>query len=634
MLVAGPLSVDSAQRYQLWVNWFITICAGVCLVFSESLHATEHKEVLIVHSVGREFKPWNEYAKQIRAELDRQSPWPLDVREHSLESARSADINPEAAFIAYLQTLHSGHAPDLIVAIGAPAANFIQRHRQRLFPTAPALFTAIEQRRIDHSSLTENDAIVVVKQDFRVLFESFLQISPDTKVVAVVIGSSPNEIFWRDEMKRELKPLEARIEIRFYDKFSLEDILKQTAALPAHSAIFWNQMAVDGAGVAHEGDSALTRIYATANAPIFTHDDAFFGREIIGGLMHSALAGSRTAAAVAVRILGGERAGEIKTPPADYVAPKYDWRELQRWGISESRLPPGSEVVFRDPPPWEKYPWQIALTCALILLQAGMISGLLYEHSRRQSAELQSRQRLAELARANRFATAGELTASIAHEINQPLGAIQTNVETMELMLKSPSPKIDEIREIAADIRYDQGRASEVIRRLRSLLRKAPYEIRDIDLSEIVRETEKFLSAFSAFAVDLSISTAPEPLPIRGDPIQLQQVILNLIVNAIDAMSEIPRAERKITIRTTRIRDLAEVSISDAGPGIPPDKLKEVFEPFFTTKAHGMGMGLSIVRTIVEAHIGQIVAENQTSGGVVFRVTLPLAKTNGNGTDA
>jgi signal transduction histidine kinase len=164
-------------------------------------------------------------------------------------------------------------------------------------------------------------------------------------------------------------------------------------------------------------------------------------------------------------------------------------------------------------------------------------------------------------------------------------------------------------------------------------LEKAPFEVRDIDLNEVVRETEQFLSAFSAFSVDLSTSITPEPLPIRGDPIQLQQVVLNLIVNAADAMSEIPRAERKVTIRTTCIRDLAEVSISDAGPGIPPDKLKEVFEPFFTTKAHGMGMGLSIARTIVEAHDGHIVAENQANGGALFRITLLLAKMHSNASD-
>jgi C4-dicarboxylate-specific signal transduction histidine kinase len=131
---------------------------------------------------------------------------------------------------------------------------------------------------------------------------------------------------------------------------------------------------------------------------------------------------------------------------------------------------------------------------------------------------------MSELARVNRFSTAGELTASIAHEINQPLAAIQTNAETMELALGSQSPDIDEIKEIAADIRRDQERASEVIRRLRSMLRKAPFELTDIDLNELVRETEEFISALTvARQVELSSSIAPMPLPIRGDRIQLQQ---------------------------------------------------------------------------------------------------------------
>ena len=622
--------MDGTRPYQSWLKWLIAICACACLVFSENLHATEHKGVLIIHSVGREFRPWNEYAKHIRAELDRQSPWPLDVREHSLETARSGDANPELSFVAYLQALYGEHGPDLIVTIGAPAAAFVLRHRQRLFPTAPTLFTAIEQRRLQYSGLTQNDAVVAVVLDFRLLFESFLRISPDTKVVAVVNGSSPNEMFWRDEIQKELKPLENRIDIRWYDNLSFQDMLKQTSNLPPHSAIFWNTMVVDAAGAAYEGDRALTTLYATANAPIFTHDDAFFGREIVGGPMLSALALSKAAGAVAVRMLGGDKPGNIKIEPISFAAPKYDWRELQRWGIKESHLPSNSEVYFREPTAWDKYRSQILLVCAVILMQAALITGLLHERRRRQLAEVQSRQRVSELARVNRLSTAGELTASIAHEINQPLGAIQANAETMELILRSPSPDIDEMKEIVADIRHDQKRASEVIRRLRSLLRKTPFEVRDIDLNEVVRETEEFVSALSAVAVarqfDLNDSITQAPLPIRGDRIQLQQVILNLIMNAIDAMSDIPSAMRKIAVRTRRVGDFAEVSISDAGPGIPPDKLKEVFEPFFTTKAQGMGIGLSIARTIVEAHNGQIFAENQTGGGATFRVMLPLAK--------
>ena len=136
-------------------------------------HATEHKQVLILHSVGREFRPWNEYAEQMRAEFDKQSPWPLDVREHALELARSGNFNPEPPFVEYLEALYADRWPDLIVAIGAPAAAFIQRHRDQLFPSAPILFTAIDQRRLRSSGLTENEVVVASTLDFRVLFESF-----------------------------------------------------------------------------------------------------------------------------------------------------------------------------------------------------------------------------------------------------------------------------------------------------------------------------------------------------------------------------------------------------------------------------------------------------------------------------
>src|SRR6266478_6734040 len=145
--------------------------------------------------------------------------------------------------------------------------------------------------------------------------------------------------------------------------------------------------------------------------------------------MFSALDLSRKATAVAMRILGGEKAGDIKTAVNNFVAPKYDWRELQRWNISESRLSPDSTIYFREPTAWEQYSWQIASIVAVILIQAGLISVLLREHGRRQLAEVQARQRMAELAHVNRFSTAGELTASIAHEINQPLGSILTNAE-------------------------------------------------------------------------------------------------------------------------------------------------------------------------------------------------------------
>ena len=240
--------------------------------------------------------------------------------------------------------------------------------------------------------------------------------------------------------------------------------------------------------------------------------------------------------------------------------------------------------------------------------------------------EVQLRQRLAELARSNRCSVASELVATIAHEINQPLGAILTNSETLEVVLKSPTPDLIELREITADIRRDSQRAADVVRHLRSLLNKSTLELREIDLTEPVRDAIQFFSALAVAAnANVTCSIAPMPLPVKGNVVQLHQVFLNLIVNAMDAMSDLPVDQRRISIATERVKNSAEVSISDTGPGIPPDTLKEVFAPFFSTKKEGMGMGLSIARTIIETHGGQIWAENVPGGGAVFHIRLPLA---------
>ena len=275
---------------------------------------------------------------------------------------------------------------------------------------------------------------------------------------------------------------------------------------------------------------------------------------------------------------------------------------------------------------WQRYSWQIASIVTVLLIQAGLIAVLLHEHRRRQFAEVQSRQRMAELAHVNRFSTAGELTASIAHEINQPLGSILTNAETAQAILRSPNPDIAELDEIVADIVQDDRRATEVIRRMRSLLKKTPFELKNLDFNDLVRDTVEFLSSLAVGRkIELVSRITPEALLILGDRVQLQQVILNLVVNGIDAMKDNPSEHRTITIRTSRVGEFAALSVSDRGPGIPEDKLEQVFDPFFTSKTEGMGMGLSIARTIIEAHNGLIWAKNRDHGGASFRIKLPIS---------
>jgi len=591
----------------------------------------EPKRVLMLHSFGPRFKPWSDYEQTIRSEISRLWQKPVDFLDQSLVNTRLEDENAEAIFADYLRALYTNRPVDLIVAIGAPASAFVQRYRERLFPATPMVFTAVEQRRVQYEKLTENDTVVAVAHDFPEAFDNILRVLPLTKTIVVINGVSPNEKFWLGEMRRELAPLNGRVELRWYDDKPFEEILVDAGRLPPHSAIFWHLMNVDAAGVAHEANDALNKLSRSANAPVFSYDGSFFGEAIVGGPMHSVLRSGRMAAEVAIRILSGEKAGAIKTPPTGFAAPIFDWRQVQRWGISESNLPAGSTVYFREPTMWERYSWPIASTVAILLIQSGLITLLLHEHRRRRFAEVQSRQRMAELAHVNRFSTAGELTASIAHEINQPLGSILTNAETADEILKSSNPDIAEVREILSDIMHDDRRATEVIKRIRSLLKNAPYEEKEFDLNELVQETIRFFSVL-AIARNFQVVSAitSEALPVLGDRIQLQQVILNLVMNGIEAMKDTPSEYRIISIGTARVEKFAKLSVLDRGPGIPEDKLKEVFEPFYTNKAEGMGMGLSIARTIIDAHNGLILAENRDHGGAMFRISLPLY-TDGDG---
>jgi two-component system sensor kinase FixL len=232
------------------------------------------------------------------------------------------------------------------------------------------------------------------------------------------------------------------------------------------------------------------------------------------------------------------------------------------------------------------------------------------------------------LAHASRLAVVGELTAMIAHEVNQPLGAILSNAEAAEIMLDSKNPPLDEIRQILSDIREDDQRADEAIRRIRTLLRKRDMQLEPLDLNEAISDGLR-LVAGDALRRHVQIRrnlSAQLPL-VSGDRVHLQQVLLNLIVNGMDAMNDTPELERHLTVQTKPCNaGEIEVMVMDHGHGVSPEKLPRLFDSFFTTKRDGMGLGLSIARSIIEAHRGRIWVENNPVGGAAFRFTVPIAK--------
>jgi len=401
-----------------------TFAATLFFLQTPSATGAEAKRILFLHSFGRDFDPWSAHSRRLKEELSEQSPWPLDIQEHELVSARGGDSDPEAKFVNYLKSVYAQAPPDLIVTLGAPAALFVQRQRQHFLSTVPALLAAVDRRFVQHVNLSENEVAVASVIDLPATFRNIQQLLPETRKVFGLLGASPLERTWLTAARKELAFLDGKIDVVWLNDLSFEDMVRTVANAPPDSAVFWGPVRVDSAGVSHPGSAALARLSAASSAPIFSYHDAFFNGHTVGGPMISVSVVERRTAEVAVRILKGEKPGNIRVEPIADPVPRYDWRQLRRWGIDESRLPPGSEVLFREPGIWTRYRTSLLLISAALLLQSLLIGALIYQIRKRVLAEGQSRQRMAELAHMSRHAVAGELTASISHELNQPLGAI------------------------------------------------------------------------------------------------------------------------------------------------------------------------------------------------------------------
>ena len=230
-----------------------------------------------------------------------------------------------------------------------------------------------------------------------------------------------------------------------------------------------------------------------------------------------------------------------------------------------------------------------------------------------------------QLAHASRVSTIGQFTAGLAHELNQPLGAILRNAEAAELFLQSPTPDLEELRAIVQDIRKDEQRACDVIDRLRSFLKRGDLNSGPVAVRELLEEAAALTRADAASrGVVLEIAAAPGLPVVSGDRVHLQQVLVNLVLNGMEAMNGYPHRERSVTLGALKkSRDTVEVFVRDTGPGIASENLSHLFEPFFTTKERGMGLGLAISRTIIEAHGGRLWTEpNGDHRGATFRFTL------------
>ena len=716
-----------------------------------SASAASPKRVLILDPFGRDVAPFSEAVSSFRATLAREMGERVDIYELPLELARLAEAEGEAPLVAFLEGQVKAHPVDLVVAIGGPGVQFAARHRQRLFPRTPVLAVAVASQLVPPDFLQTNTTLVTQKANLPGIVEDILRLQPQTTNIAVVFGTSALERFWVEECRREFQPFTNRVKFTWLNDLSSDQILERCATLPPHSFIFYGFFIVDAAGTHFENNEILRRLHEIANAPVFSYFASELGLGSIGGRLFQDTELGALGARTAIRILRGEQADRIPAQTMEAPRPTYDWRELRRWGIDESRLPSGSVIRYRQPTFWESYRWHIVGVVLFCLLQTALIVGLVTNaraktraarvlreseermtlaaeaaqfgvwvwtiaHNRvwgserwrglfqfgpsedvsfeevvqrihpddRETVERELRRALAsrsdyagefrallpdgsqrwiasrgrvsadvsgtptrmmgtavdisevkraatelqglrlQLWHADRVAQTGAITASLAHELNQPLTGILSTAQAGLRFTASGNADWALIHEMLSNVVHDTKRAAGVVNGLRAMLVRRETRREPIDLAATTQDVLNLVhSELIGRQVQASQSLEPQ-LTVVADRGQIQQVLLNLIMNALEAMQDQPAQQRHLKLALARTETgEALFALRDSGPGVPEEGQEKLFEAFWTTKKEGMGIGLVVSRSIIESHGGRLWFANNPDGGATFYFTLP-----------
>ena len=549
----------------------------------------------------------------------------IDLFSEFLDLSRFRDEGHLGNTARYLAQKYAAVTPDVVIALGAEAISFIVAHRATIAPAARVVYCGITSVEAAGLHLPGDVIGALTEFDITRTFEMARGLQPDARRLVVIAGSAPFDKSWLKAAQQGLAGVARDYETTYLTDLTIDQFAERAAKLSPDTILLILTVFKDSTGRNFVPRQAAGQIAAASAAPAYGPYSTYIDHGIVGTSTFRFESMGSDVADLALDALAGKPIADRKVPQT-YLA---DARQLSRWKLPESRLPEGTVLYFKDKTLWEEHYLAILAVLAVVALQAFAISALLVERRRRTAAESAARHRLLEVVHLNQSATAGALSASIAHELNQPLGAIRNNTAAAEIVLRGATPDLDLVRQILADIRDDDQRAGDIIERLRGMLKKrGEIEWQEFDIKDVVDSAVQILHGEAERRnVRVDCVQAPRQLSVRADRIHMQQVILNLATNALDAMLDSVPEGRRLVLQT----ELSEgskvaVSIADTGTGIPSDQLARVFETFYTTKANGTGLGLSIARAIVETYGGKIWAANRPEGGAVVSFVLPLAR--------
>lgn len=712
-------------------------------LFPALLCAGERPRVLLLFSNDRLLPANQEMERGIRSAFEENG---AELFGEFLDAVRFHGPEQSATMERYLSERHREKPLAACVCIGPQALEFLSQRRNSLFRGVPVIVAAVTPPQL--GSLPSLDGLAGRPMDWnvRILLDKLPEIRPQIRRVLVVTGGAEFDALREKEARAQVEPYHGRFEFEFSHGESIADLKTRLAKLADDTLVFYISYFKTPDGTTTVPQEVARELAAASRVPIACVYDTYLGTGVLGGPVLPFREEGRFIGNIARQVIARGGVSEIGMQPAGEPRLVFDERAMKRFGWKPKQVPPGTEIRFHEGTLWENHKLGVLGAGGVVLLQSGLIAGLLAARSRQRAAErersssesrfsrvfrgspvpvsiirqndgrildvnpaweetmgvsreeavgathaalgflfegapdgglrdyLASGKALRDfeqevrlpngsrrlvsistelidlhgescyvsmaqdvtdrhqaeearqlLSRSARLGMLGELTASIAHEVNQPLGAILSNAEAAELLMNSEHPPLEEIRTILADIRRDDLRAGEVIRQVRQMVSSGEAKRSAVDLSEVVKGVVAMVRHDCKRRGVHLVCEIPEDTPlVSGERVQLEQVLLNLLLNAMDAVVTpgIQNREIRVSLESLPPGDVS-ITVADTGPGIPDNLRKQVFESFFSTKPDGMGLGLALSRSIAEAHGGSLSAEDSASSGAAIRLILP-----------
>jgi len=593
---------------------------------ADNTNSAHAKRVLLIFGDARDL-PGNVMQEHgLRSAMLANSDRPIEFFAESLDASHFSNAQHYRFFQDYIKNKYTGQNLDLIVLFMARDFRLAEELPSTLVSNVPTIFVVPNELPLPDPPGGRPFTGVFQHFDVSGTLQFILRLQPQTRRVVVIGGRSQADQIALSRIAETAHGIEG-VNFEFWTNQPVAEFCHNAQSLTQDTVVLLATVQRDAAGESFYTSHVVQMLAPSASVPVYVLAAALVGSGAVGGNVIDLEALGGDAGKLAAKALSGISVTNLPIVVRTNGVPMADWRALQRWNIKEHRLPADCIIAYRPTSLWETHRRLILFVGAILVAQAMTITGLLVQRSLRRQAEAELLKQRTALAHAGRVSRMGQLASALTHELNQPLGAILRNAEAGELYLQANPPNLKEVHAILADIRRDDKRAGNVIDRMRSLLKRQKLSSTQLDLREVVEDTIAMIQPDAETRqVRLKVDMPATLVPAQGDRVHVQQVLLNLIFNGMDAMSHTPKQKRLLIVRARETKNgNLQVTVTDQGVGIPQDAVTHIFEPFYTTKSNGMGMGLAISRTIIEAHGGELWMESQPTVGTTFTFILPPA---------